>query len=65
MCFVLGKIDVGDKSPFAGHKAAVLAHPPVGGNVAVAGLAHLRNSEGRLAPRMRSAASAMASTIWA
>ena len=60
-----GQIDIGDEFALAGHEAAVLAHAAVGGNVAVAGFAHLRSSEGRLAPRMRSAASAIASTIWA
>ncbi len=60
----VGQIDIGDEIALAGDEAAVLAHAAVGRDIAVVRLAH-RVSFGRLAPRMRSAASAIASTICA
>ncbi len=61
----MGQIDIGDELPLADHEAAVLAHAAVGRDVAVAVGAHLLKLRGLLAPRMRSAASAIASTICA
>jgi hypothetical protein len=54
-----------DEPPLACDEAAVLTHTAVGRHEAIEVSAHLRCSEGRLDPRMRSAASAIASTIWA
>ena len=62
----IGQVDIGDELAFAGDEAAVLAHAAVGGDIAVvAGGAHLVRLRGRLTPRRRSAASAIASTICA
>src|SRR5713226_927736 len=58
-----GQRDVGGEAALAGDEAAVLAHAAVGRDVAETRRAH--RSTGRLAPRMRSAASAIASTICA
>ena len=58
------QLDIGDEVPLAGDKTAVLAHAAVGRDVAV-GLAGHGASFGRLTPRMRSAARAIASTICA
>ena len=57
--------DVGDELPLADHETAVLAHAAVGGEKAEAVGAHATAPVGWLAPRMRSAASAIASTICA
>ena len=59
------KIDVSHEAAFAGDEAAVLAHAPVGRHELEPAGAHRVVSSGRLAPRMRSAASAIASTICA
>ena len=60
------QIDIGDEISLAGDETPVLAHAAVARNVAVtAGLVHLVRLRGRLTPRMRSAASAIASTICA
>ncbi len=59
------QFDIGDEPAFAGDEAAVLAHAAVGRDVAVADLVHGFKLRGRLTPRMRSAASAIASTICA
>ena len=58
-----GQRDVGREAALAGDEAAILAHAAVGRDVAETRRAH--RSTGRLAPRMRSAASAIASTICA
>ena len=64
--FGVGQVDVGDEAALAGDKAAVLADAAVGRDeTEFAQGAHVRDSAGRLAPRSRSAASAMASTICA
>ena len=64
--FHVRQLDVGDEVALAGDEAAVLAHAAVAGDIAVvAGRAHRSGSAGRLTPRMRSAASAIASTICA
>ncbi len=62
----IGQHDIGDVIALAGDEAAVLADAAIGRDVTemVRRFAHFK-STGRLAPRMRSAASAMASTIWA
>ena len=59
------QIDIGDELALAGDEAAVLAHAAVGCDVAVVAGVHLFRLRGRLTPRMRSAASAIASTICA
>ena len=60
------QVDVGDEIALAGDETPVLAHAAVGRNEAVvAGCVHLVRLRGRLTPRMRSAASAIASTICA
>jgi hypothetical protein len=62
----VGQVDVGNEAALAGDKAAVLAHAAIGRDeTEFARRIHLRSSAGRLLPRMRSAASAMASTICA
>ena len=58
-----GQRNVGHEVALAGDEAAILAHAAVGGDEAEAAHAHAEASGGRLAPRMRSAASAIASTI--
>ena len=64
--FGVRQVDVGDELSLAGDETPVLAHAAVGRNVAVAArLVHLVRLRGRLTPRMRSAASAIASTICA
>jgi hypothetical protein len=59
-----GQRNVGGKSPLADDEAPVLTHPAVRRYEAQEA-GHGERSCGRLAPRMRSAASAIASTIWA
>src|SRR3974390_18213 len=61
----VGQVNVGDELPFAGDEAAILPYAAIGGDIAVVAGAHLRSSSGRLSPRIRSAASAIASTICA
>ena len=64
--FGVGQVDIGDEIALAGDEAAVLAHAAVGRDEAeFFERAHLLNSAGRLTPRMRSAASAIASMICA
>ncbi len=59
-----GKHDIAGEPAFARDKAAILAHAPVGGDETKGFRAHVCLA-GWLRPRMRSAASAMASTICA
>ncbi len=57
--------DIGDEAALADHETAILADAAVGRDeTEFAGRAHVF-SGGRLAPRIRSAASAIASTICA
>jgi len=63
--FGVRQIDVSDEPALADDETAVLAHTPVGRDKPILLSTQLRSSEGRLDPRMRSAASAIASTIWA
>ena len=61
-----GNVDIGDVVAFAGDEAAVLAHAAIGADEAEFLLRrHFCSSVGRLTPRRRSAASAIASTICA
>ena len=60
-----GQGNVGREAALAHHKASILAHPAVGRNEAEFGRRAHGSPAGRLRPRMRSAASAIASTIWA
>ncbi len=59
----VGQRDIGDELALAGDEAAVLADAAVGGDEAKMIFRAHRWSTGRLAPRKRSAASAMASMI--
>jgi hypothetical protein len=61
----VGQVDISDEIALAGHETAVLAYAAVRRDEVEMTLAHVRNSVGRLAPRMRSAASVTASTICA
>ena len=63
--FDVRELNVGDEAALARDEAAVFAHPPVSRHEAIVIGTHLGSSEGWLEPRMRSAASAIASTIWA
>ena len=61
-----GKGDIGGEAPLVGDEAAVLAHAAVGGDETEARRRRGHDPiTGRLRPRMRSAASATASTICA
>ena len=60
------QVDVGDELPLASHETPIFPDAAIGADEAIDALAaHGRGSTGRLAPRMRSAASAIASMICA